>query len=112
MGIAELNRQAGINLGLAEIFHQYSIGSKEDGWVYYLRIRRRREKIIKNASDKDLNDNDFFWVSGNFEDHQAQIPGRSINWKKGTPDSAHLHSLYSYPNLATLRAALRYPERS
>ncbi|GMP55751.1 hypothetical protein CsSME_00020481 [Camellia sinensis var. sinensis] len=40
MGIAELNRQAGINLGLAEIFHQYSIGSKEDGWVYYLRIRR------------------------------------------------------------------------
>ncbi|GMP32359.1 hypothetical protein CsSME_00006153 [Camellia sinensis var. sinensis] len=40
-GIAELNRRAGINLGLAEIFHQYSIGSKEDGWVYYLRIRRR-----------------------------------------------------------------------
>ncbi|GMP91417.1 hypothetical protein CsSME_00042128 [Camellia sinensis var. sinensis] len=112
MGIAELNRQAGLNLGLAEIFHQYSIGSKKDGWVYYLRIRRRREKIIKNTPDKDLNDDDFFWVSGNFEDHQAQIPGRSINWKKGEPDSAHLHSLYSYPNLATLRAALRYPERS
>mgnify|MGYP003703573573 CR=1 FL=1 len=37
MGIAELNRQVGINLGLAEIFHWYSIGSKEDGWVYYLR---------------------------------------------------------------------------
>ncbi|KAF5959086.1 hypothetical protein HYC85_000295 [Camellia sinensis] len=35
--------------------------------------------------DKDLNDDDFFWVSRNFEDHQAQIPGRSINWKKGTP---------------------------
>ncbi|GMP66493.1 hypothetical protein CsSME_00026835 [Camellia sinensis var. sinensis] len=112
MGIAELNRQVGLNLGLAEIFHQYSIGSKEDGWVYYLRIRRRREKIIKNTPDKDLNDDDFFWVSGNFEDHQAQIPGRRINWKKGEPDSAHLHSLYSYPNLATLRAALRYPERS
>ncbi|GMP21694.1 hypothetical protein CsSME_00000026 [Camellia sinensis var. sinensis] len=103
MGIAELNRQAGINLGLAEIFHQYSIGSKEDGWVYYLRIRRRCEKIIKNTLDKDLNDDDFFWVSGNFEDHQAQIPGQN---------SAHLHSLYSYPNLATLLAALRYPERS
>ncbi|GMP99682.1 hypothetical protein CsSME_00047062 [Camellia sinensis var. sinensis] len=82
MGIAELNCQAGLNLGLAEIFHQYSISSKEDGWVYYLRIRRRREKIIKNTPDKDLNDDDFFWVSGNFEDHQAQIPGRSINWKK------------------------------
>ena len=71
MGIAELNCQAGLNLGLAEIFHQYSLGSKEDGWVYYLRIRRRREKIIKDTPDKDLNDDDFFWVSGNFEDHQA-----------------------------------------
>lgn len=133
-GIAELNRRAGI-------FHQYSIGSKEDGWVYYLRIRRRREKIIKDTPDKDLNDDDFFWVFGNFEDHQAQIPGRSINWNKGTPgivtsaslhatlyfgflflnrpdscllyaDSAHLKSLYSYLNLNTLRTALRYPERS
>ena len=85
MGIAELNRQARLNLGLAEIFHQYSIGSKEDGWVYYLRIRRRREKIIKYTLDKDLNDDDFFWVSRNFEDHQAQIPGRRINWKKGEP---------------------------
>ena len=64
--------------------------------VYYLRIRRRREKIIKNTPDKDLNDDDFFWVSGNFEDHQAQIPGRSINWKKGTPGiitSVFLHAL-------------------
>ena len=85
MGIAELNRQAGLNLGLAEIFHQYSIGSKEDGWVYYLRIRRRREKIIKYTPDKDVNDDDFFWVSGIFEDFQAQIPGRPINWKKGEP---------------------------
>ena len=83
MGIAELNRRVGLNLGLAEIFHQYSLGSKEDGWVYYLRIRCRREKIIKYTPDKDLNDDDFFWVSGNFEDHQAQIPGRRINWKKG-----------------------------
>ena len=85
MGIAELNRQAGLNLGLAEIFHQYSIGSKEDGWVYYLRIRNRREKIIKHTQNKDLNDDDFLSVSGNFEDHQAQIPGRRINWKKGEP---------------------------
>lgn len=81
-------------------------------------------------------------MSGNFEDQQAQIPGRSINWNKGIPginyisliycvssisvsyfsagltvcpfyaDSAHLLSLYSYPNLDTLRAALRYHERS
>ena len=27
-------------------------------------------------------------------------------------DSAHLQSLFSYPNLGTLRAALRHPERS
>ncbi|GMP85516.1 hypothetical protein CsSME_00038635 [Camellia sinensis var. sinensis] len=103
MGIAELNRQDDLNLGLAEIFHQYSLGSKEDGWVYYLRIRRRRDKIIKYTPDKDLNNDDFFSVSGNFEDHQAQIPGRH---------SAHLASLYSYPNLNTLRAALRVEERS
>ena len=82
-GIAELNRQAGLNLGLAELFHQYSIGSNEDGWVYYLRIRRWREKIIKNTPDKDINDDDFFWVSRNFEDHKAQIPGDRINWNKG-----------------------------
>ncbi|KAF5932588.1 hypothetical protein HYC85_028759 [Camellia sinensis] len=112
MGIAALNHQTGLNLGLAEIFHQYSIGSKNAGWVYYLRIRRRREKIIKHTPDKDLNDDDFFWVSGNFEDFQAQIPGRPINWKMGEPDFAHLRSLYSYPNLAVLRAALRCQERS
>lgn len=99
MGIAELNRQAGLNLGLAELFHQYSLGSKEDGWVYYLRIRRRREKIIKDTPDKDLNDDDFFWVSGNFEDHQAQIPGRRINWNKGIPGiitSVSMHSSLFY----------------
>ena len=85
MGIDALNRQTGLNLGLAEILHQYSIGSKNDGWCYYLRIRRGREKIIKHTPDKDLNDDDFLWVSGNFEDLQAQIPGRRINWKKGEP---------------------------
>ncbi|XP_028104198.1 uncharacterized protein LOC114303275 [Camellia sinensis] len=111
MGIAALNHQTGLNLGLAEIFHQYSIGSKNAGGVYYLRIRRRREKIIKHTPDKDLNDDDFFWVSGNFEDFQAQIPGRPINWKMGEPDFAHLHSLYSYPNLGVLRAAFRVKER-
>ena len=85
MGIAALNHQTGLNLGLAEIIHQYSIGSKKAGWAYNLRIRRRREKIIKHTPDKDLNDDDFFWVSGNIEDFQAQIPGRPINWKMGEP---------------------------
>ena len=56
----------------------------DDGWVYYLRVRRGWEKIIKNTPDKDLNDDDFFWVSGNFEDQEVQIPGYNINWNKGT----------------------------
>ncbi|GMP33629.1 hypothetical protein CsSME_00006863 [Camellia sinensis var. sinensis] len=111
-GIAELNRRAGLNLGLAELFHQYSIGSNEDGWVYYLRIRRRREKIIKDTPDKDVNDDDFFWVSGNFEDQQSQIPDGRINWNKGEVDLNFLKSQYNYPNLNALRAALRYLNRS
>ncbi|GMP81793.1 hypothetical protein CsSME_00036386 [Camellia sinensis var. sinensis] len=53
-GIAKLNHRLGLNLGLAELFHQYSLGQNEDNWVYYLRIRRRREKIIKNTPDKDI----------------------------------------------------------
>lgn len=59
-GIAELNRRLNLNLGLAELFHQYSLSQNEDGWVYYLRIRHRREKIIKNTPDKNVNDDDFF----------------------------------------------------
>ncbi|XP_028060146.1 uncharacterized protein LOC114263750 [Camellia sinensis] len=51
--------------------------------------------------DKDLNDDDFLWVSGNFEDYEAQIPGYNINWNKGSPD-------YAYTNQAALRAALQY----
>ena len=96
-GIVELNHRAGLNLGLAELFHQYSIGSAEDGWVYYLRIRRRREKIIKDTLDKDVNEDDFFWVFGNFVDQQAQLPGDRINWNKdivGRFILAPLHVLY------------------
>ena len=96
MGITELNRQAGLNIGLAEIFPQYSICSKDDGWVYYLRIRRRRENIKKDTPEKDVNDDDFFWVSGNFEDQQAQIPGRSINWNKGKPGRVYFGFMYVF----------------
>lgn len=78
-GIAELNRRLGLNLELAELFHQYSLGQNDDGWVYYLRVKRGQEKIIKNILYKDLNDDDFFWVSGHFEDQEAQIPGYNIN---------------------------------
>lgn len=45
-GIAELNRRLGLNLGLAELSHQYSLGQNDDVWVYYLRIRRGQEKIM------------------------------------------------------------------
>ena len=104
MGIDALNHQTGLNLGLAEILHQYSIGSKNQGWCYYLRIRRGREKIIKHTPDKDLNDDDFFWVSGNYEDHQAQIPGWAINWNKGIPGilTSVFHVFLSFTSVSIL----------
>ncbi|GMP67188.1 hypothetical protein CsSME_00027263 [Camellia sinensis var. sinensis] len=43
-GITELNRQLGLNLGLAELFHQYSLDQNDDGWVYYLRVILKTKK--------------------------------------------------------------------
>ncbi|GMP36068.1 hypothetical protein CsSME_00008300 [Camellia sinensis var. sinensis] len=48
--------------------------------------------ISPNKPDKGVNDDDFFWVSGNFKNLEAQIPGDRINWNKGvavTPTSMH-----------------------
>ncbi|GMP24826.1 hypothetical protein CsSME_00001966 [Camellia sinensis var. sinensis] len=41
-GIVELNRRLGLNVGLVKLFHQSSLGQNDDGWVYYLRTRKRR----------------------------------------------------------------------
>lgn len=55
------------NLKLAEIFHQYLQGQNDDSWVYYLKIKKGREKIVKCTPDQE-----------------APIPGYNINWNKRT----------------------------
>ncbi|KAF5943684.1 hypothetical protein HYC85_017761 [Camellia sinensis] len=99
-----LLKLAKLNFNMVQATHQNDL--KEIS-----RVRRRREKIIKNTPDKDVNDDDFLWVFGNFEDQQAQIPGDKINWNKGEADLNFLKSQYSYPDLNVLRAAFRYPNR-
>ncbi|GMP81973.1 hypothetical protein CsSME_00036487 [Camellia sinensis var. sinensis] len=57
-----------LNLGLAELFHQYSLGQTNDDWCYYLKVKKGREKIVKRTPNKDLHGDDFLWVFGNYED--------------------------------------------
>ena len=42
MGVVELNRILGINLGVSDIEDVYDLCKSEDGDVYYLRVRARR----------------------------------------------------------------------
>ena len=77
-GVAELNRRHGLNLGLAEIFHQYSLSSNKGGFCYYLKVKKGRAKLIEGNPDKESNDDDFLWVSGRYEDLEAPIPGWQI----------------------------------
>ena len=76
-GVHELNNRLGTNLGLAEILRQYTLGHTSDGLAYYLKIRPGKEKIVTGTPDKDLHDDDFFWVSGNYE--TADVPGWFIS---------------------------------
>ncbi|CAL5426382.1 unnamed protein product [Camellia sinensis] len=85
-GVHELNNRLGTNLGLAEILRQYTMGHTGDGLAYYLKIRPGKEKIVTGTPDKDLHDDDFFWVSGNYE--TAEVPGWFIN--KGFGSSCKL----------------------
>ncbi|GMP32746.1 hypothetical protein CsSME_00006368 [Camellia sinensis var. sinensis] len=39
-GVAELNRLLGLNLGLAEIFHQYTLSKNKGGLCWYLKVRK------------------------------------------------------------------------
>ena len=59
-GVHELNNRLGINLCLAEILRQYTLGHTGDGLAYYLKIRPGKEKIVTGTPDKDLHDDDFF----------------------------------------------------
>ena len=74
-GVAELNRRLGLNLGLAEIFHQYSLSRNKSGFCWYLKVKKGRAKLIEGNPDKETNDDDFLWVSGRYEDTEAPIPG-------------------------------------
>ncbi|KAF5933024.1 hypothetical protein HYC85_029195 [Camellia sinensis] len=93
-GVHELNNRLGINLGLAEILRQYTMGHTGDGLAYYLKIRPGKEKIITGTPDKDMHDDDFFWVSGNYE--TAEVPGWFIN--KGFGSSCKPLNLLGWPN--------------
>ena len=53
------------------------MGHSSDGLAYYLKIRPGKEKIVTGTPDKDLHDDDFFWVSGNYE--TAEVPGWFIS---------------------------------
>lgn len=81
-GVHELNNRLGTQLGLAEILRQYTMGHTGDGLAYYLKIRPGKEKIVTGTPDKDLHDDDFFWVSGNYE--TAEVPGWYISKNFGS----------------------------
>ncbi|GMP42148.1 hypothetical protein CsSME_00011982 [Camellia sinensis var. sinensis] len=51
--IAKLNRRLGLNLRLAELFHQYSIGQNDDGWVYYLTITKPRYRATTSTGTRE-----------------------------------------------------------
>ena len=82
-GVHELNNRLGANLGLAEILRQYTLGHTGDGFAYYLKIRLGKEKIVTSTPDMDLHDDNFFWVSGNYE--TADVPGWFIRKNFGEP---------------------------
>ena len=70
-----LNRILGLNLGLIEIFRQYTLNKTKGGFCWYLKLRKGRTNLIEGNPDKEINDDDSLWVSGNYEDTKAPIPG-------------------------------------
>ncbi|KAF5933713.1 hypothetical protein HYC85_029884 [Camellia sinensis] len=84
------------NLGLLAGYGAKPIGPDKTG----------QEKIVTGTPDKDLHDDDFFWVSGNYE--TAEVPGWFIN--KGFAIQA-LQANYQFPNVEAIRTVLRYSHR-
>ncbi|KAL7198677.1 hypothetical protein ACSBR2_021060 [Camellia fascicularis] len=105
-GVYKLNNRLGTNLGLAEILRQYTLGHTADGLAYYLKIRPGKEKLVTGTLDKDLHDDDFFWVSGNYD--SAGVPGWSISKNFGSTTIQALQASYQYPNVEAIRTVLRY----
>ncbi|GMP57813.1 hypothetical protein CsSME_00021732 [Camellia sinensis var. sinensis] len=108
-GVAELNRLLGLNLGLAEIFHQYTLSKNKDGLCWYLKVRKGQAKLIEGNPDKETNDDDFLWVSGRYEDTEAPIPGWYIRKDFGIADYKLLAEDYSHANQEVIRVMLRHP---
>ncbi|GMQ06392.1 hypothetical protein CsSME_00051008 [Camellia sinensis var. sinensis] len=108
-GVHELNKRLGTNLGLAEILRQYTMGHTGDGLAYYLKIRPGKEKIVTGTPDKDMHDDDFFWVSGNYE--TVEVPGWFISKDFGSSSIQALQANYQFPNVEAIRAVLRYRHR-
>ncbi|GMP89088.1 hypothetical protein CsSME_00040803 [Camellia sinensis var. sinensis] len=52
-------------IGLAPT--QYTLGHTGDGLNYYLKIKLGKKKIITGTPNKDIHDDDFFWVSRNYK---------------------------------------------
>ncbi|KAF5933580.1 hypothetical protein HYC85_029751 [Camellia sinensis] len=105
-GVHELNNRLGTNLGLAEILKQYTMGHTDDSLAYYLKIRPGKEKIVTGTPDKDLHDDDFFWVSGNYE--TAEVPGC---FPVSFAAIQALQANYQFPNVEAIRTVLRYSHR-
>ncbi|GMP50906.1 hypothetical protein CsSME_00017330 [Camellia sinensis var. sinensis] len=82
-GMATLNQILGLNLGLAEIFHQYILSKNNGGFCWYLKVRKGRAKLIEGNLDREMNDNDFLWVSSNYEDTETPMPGWYIRKNSG-----------------------------
>ncbi|KAF5933908.1 hypothetical protein HYC85_030079 [Camellia sinensis] len=108
-GVHELNNRLGTNLGLAEILRQYTMGHTGDGLAYYLKIRSDKEKIVTGTPDKDLHDDNFFWVSSNYE--TADVPGWFIRKDFGSSSIQALQANYQFPNVEAIRTVLRHRHR-
>ncbi|THG14579.1 hypothetical protein TEA_004985 [Camellia sinensis var. sinensis] len=105
-GVAELNRRLDLNLGLAEIFHQYSLSKNKGGLCWYLKVKKGRAKLIESNPDKETNDDDFLWVSGRYEDTELSIPGWYIRKYFGSDDYKLLAEDYSCANQEAIRVVL------
>ncbi|KAF5932401.1 hypothetical protein HYC85_028572 [Camellia sinensis] len=85
------------------------MGHTGDGLAYYLKIRLGREKIVTGTPDKDLHDDDFFWVSGNYE--TAEVPGWFISKDFGSSSIQALQANCQFPNVEAIRTVLRHRHR-
>ncbi|GMP32993.1 hypothetical protein CsSME_00006508 [Camellia sinensis var. sinensis] len=88
---------------------QYILGHTGDGLNYFLKIRPGKEKLVTDTPYKDMHDDGFFWVLGNYE--TADVPGWYISKNFGLTSIETLQANYFNPNEAAIRTMLRYRNR-